>query len=149
MPRLDKTKLVLTVYTTPWPYDEGFVPEVTVVVVASALTTSFTVPEPAWKLLSPLYCAVIKWAPTASVLVESDAALFERLTVPNEVEPSRKVTVPVGVPLPENCNAVVRVTLWPNCAALGLADTLVVVEAWVMVTDALDELLPVQLLSPE
>src|SRR5690242_633 len=50
------------------------------------------------KAPSPLYCAVMAWIPT-TVKVESRVA--EPLTngaVPNRVDPSKNVTVPVGVP---------------------------------------------------
>ena len=50
------------------------------------------------KLASPLYFAVRACAPEAKVESESWAALPETVAVPREVEPSKKVTVPVEVP---------------------------------------------------
>src|SRR5207249_10022063 len=51
------------------------------------------------KLASPPYDALIEWEPTASVLV-TNVAWPEpfRVPVPRVLEPSMKVTVPVGVP---------------------------------------------------
>src|SRR6058998_3627851 len=53
------------------------------------------------KFASPPYDALIEWEPTASVLV-TNVAWPEpfRVPVPRVLEPSLKVTVPVGVPAP-------------------------------------------------
>src|SRR3954465_1612835 len=47
---------------------------------------------------SPAYCAVTWCRPVVSAEVENAAIPLTTVAVPSEVEPSRKVTVPVGVP---------------------------------------------------
>jgi hypothetical protein len=88
--------------------------------------------------------------PTASDDVESVALPEPRAAVPNVVEPSRKVTVPVGVPV-AGATAVtvaVNVTVCPKTD--GLTDEVTVVELTPFTTvcvRAADVLL-VKLLSP-
>jgi hypothetical protein len=55
------------------------------------------------KRVSPPYCAVMEWLPAASELLEK-VATPEVLSVPvpKDVVPSRKVTVPVGMAVPED-----------------------------------------------
>src|SRR5213080_4273274 len=69
------------------------------------------------KLASPPYDALIEWEPTASVLVTNVAwpELFS-VPVPRVLEPSLKVTVPVGVPAPGlfAATVAVKVTGCPN-----------------------------------
>src|SRR5437773_1904196 len=69
------------------------------------------------KLASPPYDALIEWEPTASVLVVNVAwpEPFS-VPVPRALEPSLKVTVPVGVPAPGlfAVTVAVKVTGCPN-----------------------------------
>ena len=48
----------------------------------------------------PPYTTVIEWLPTAKLEVLKVALPPESVAVPKVVEPSRKLTVPDGVPLP-------------------------------------------------
>src|SRR5215210_3757024 len=58
--------------------------------------------------------------PSADVLKEAEPA--ESGAVPRTVGPSRKVTVPVGVPEPDvGVTVVVKVTDWPAVDGLGVA----------------------------
>lgn len=87
------------VKVTDWPKADGFRLETTVVVVAAGLTVCVSAAEVlAEKLASLLYFAVMECAPEVKVERESWAALLETVDVPSEVEPSKKVTVPVAVP---------------------------------------------------
>jgi len=65
------------------------------------------------KLVSPLYSALMVWVPTVSVAVSSVATPPDRALVPRVVVPSLKVTVPVGVPAPEDTVAV-KTTVCPK-----------------------------------
>ena len=72
--------------------------------------------------------------PTAKALVLSVAAngpLPEIVLLPNGVEPSLKVTMPVGVPLPGlvMLTVPVNVTDWPKTEGVTLVATVVVVLA--------------------
>jgi len=75
---------------------------------------------------SPEYCTVIVWAPGASVFVVQEAlALADNVSVAQPesvVPPSRKLTVPVGVPaLPET--AACSVTAWLMVEGLAVEVT--------------------------
>lgn len=88
------------------------------------------------KFVSPVYWAVIECAPTESALVVSvawRAALS--VAVPSEVVPSRKVTVPVGVPLPgaTTFTVAVKVTACPTVAGFTDDATVVVVPCFVTI----------------
>src|SRR5688572_19009782 len=93
-----------------------------VMLVLALLTTcGLPVREPVLELKSvlPLYCAVIVWLPTASADVVHVATPAARATLAQpatEPAPSRKLTVPVGVPAPGATAATVavNVTLSPN-----------------------------------
>jgi hypothetical protein len=76
------------------------------------------------KFESPLYAAVIACVPTVSVLVESVATpLLLRVEVPRLVEPSRKLTVPVGTPLSNpGCGVTVAVKVTDCPKPDGLRD---------------------------
>src|SRR6266850_6800473 len=68
---------------------------------------------------SPEYRAVIACTPAASALVVSVArSEASRGRVPREVAPSKKVTVPVGVPVAggKTATVAVNVTGWPTTA---------------------------------
>lgn len=62
------------------------------------------------KFVSPLYLAVMGCEPTDKLGGESCAVLLETVTVPKDMLPSRKVTAPVAVPLPDDCTVAVKTT---------------------------------------
>jgi hypothetical protein len=84
-----------------------------------------------------------------------NAALPDELrgAVPNVVAPSVKVTVPVGVPVPEvGVTTAMKVTLWPKTDGLCEDDSVVIVPVvldeftvWVIAV----EVLALKLESPE
>src|SRR6266571_4594494 len=88
------------------------------------------------KFASPPYDALIEWEPTASVLV-TNVAWPEpfRVPVPRVLEPSLKVTVPVGVPAPLvfAFTVAVKVTGCPDTDGLIEETTPVVVPGSVVV----------------
>src|SRR5205809_921127 len=70
------------------------------------------------------------WLPTARAEVENIAVpVADRVTVASVMLPSRKLTVPVGVPAPgaPALTVAVKVTAWPNTAALAEEITVVLV----------------------
>jgi hypothetical protein len=83
------------------------------------------------------------WLPTASVEVANVALPELKAAVARVAAPSRKVTVPVGVPAPGETalTVAVKVTAWPNTD--GFTDEVTVVElealltVWVMAADVL------------
>jgi hypothetical protein len=103
------------------------------------------------KFESPAYAAVIEWVPTASVDVVKEAApLVFSVAVPRETVPSRKATVPVGVPELADEIVAVKVTGAPlDVEGAELSKAVVVaaaaVECMVSVTAA--EVLEVKLES--
>ena len=101
------------VKVTDFPAAEGLALEVNVVTVAAGLTTCANPAELlARKLESPLYLALIECEPTVRAVAEIAyvATPPERLALPSEVLPSKKETVPVGVPLYAGVTVAVRVT---------------------------------------
>ena len=72
------------------------------------------------------------------------------MPIPNVVVPSAKVTLPVGIPAPgaTAVTVAVNVTSWP--ALEGLADdiTVVLVDAWLTVWVAVDEVPEAKTVSP-
>jgi hypothetical protein len=70
--------------------------------------------------------------------------------VPRTVEPSRKVTVPVGTPAPGATapTFAASITGCPKIAGLGDADTVVAVPAWFTTCDKGVDALGAKLLSP-
>jgi hypothetical protein len=125
----------VAVKVTLCPTTDGLSDEVTVVVVLALFTTwvntALVLPL---KLESPLYFAVIEWDPTDSVLVMKVVEPDARVPVPRVVVPSRKVTVPVGVPVPEvGATVAVNVTDCPKTD--GFADDVTVVVVPVVPTD--------------
>lgn len=73
-----------------------------------------------------------------------------RLPVPNTVAPSRKVTVPVGVPAPGATppTFAVSITVCPRIDGLGDADTVVVVPAWLTTCVSANDVLGAKFTSP-
>lgn len=100
-----------------------------VVIFDGVETTTVTTGDvDALKFESPEYAAVMVCVPFERDAVENVAVPDVTATVPSSVVPSLKVTVPVGVPLPD-CGAIVAVnfTLWPavSCRVDALSDVLV------------------------
>jgi hypothetical protein len=91
---------------------------------------------------------VIVWLPAASVAVDIEAVPELKLAVPNVIAESRKVTVPVAVPV--NCGVIVavNVTVWPKIDGFNeLATVLALVALFNVCVMAADALL-LMLLSP-
>jgi hypothetical protein len=125
--------VTVAVSVTACPNTEGFAEEATVVAVDALFTVSLDAADVlVLKLLSPPYTAVIEWVPTASRAVVNVAwrAAFT-VPVPRVVVPSKKVTVPVGVPAPGALavTVAVNVTARPKTELVGEAAVVVVVEA--------------------
>src|SRR6266850_4021995 len=66
--------------------------------VASAVTCRGILSLLGKKTPSPLYCAVMAWIPTSVRIASKVAEPFVNGAVPNRLEPSKNVTVPVGAP---------------------------------------------------
>ncbi len=104
------------VKVTDLPTADGFALEVSVAEVAAGFTICARVEEVlARKLESPLYFAEMECEPARS---EVDAVVRvatppDSVALPSEVLPSKKVTVPVGVPPNAGATAAVNVTDWP------------------------------------
>lgn len=128
--------------------------EAVVAIFAGAETTIVTVAESdASKFASPEYDTVMEWVPAASVLELKDAAPATSAGIASCVGPSRTVTVPVGVPLPEvGATEIFSVNIWPvvSCVADGDAEVVVVVFAGAdTVTLTPDDVEPAKFVSPE
>jgi hypothetical protein len=74
---------------------------------------------------------VIEWLPASRLDVEKVAVPPFSVPVPSVVDPSLKVTLPVGAPAPGvlTLTFAVNVTLWPYTDGLIEADKFVVVAA--------------------
>ena len=82
------------------------------------------------KFASPEYWTVRECVPFVRVEVVSVAEPELRFAVPIWVVPSRKATVPVGVPEPDlGATVAVKVTLWPVSSCVLEAASVVVVAA--------------------
>jgi len=82
---------------TVWPATDGLREEPTVTVAAAFETDTVTGAEVLPPLpASPLYTAVIEWAPTARFAAVAAAAPLLNADVPSTVAPSRNCTVPVA-----------------------------------------------------
>jgi hypothetical protein len=131
VPAPGDTTATVAVNVTDCPNTDGLADEVRVVVVFALLTvwvrTALVLPE---KLESPLYLAVIEWDPTASVDVANVATPPDSVPVPRVVVPSRKVTVPVGVPVAGGTGATVAVNVTDCPKTDGLAEDVTVVVVW-------------------
>src|SRR5207247_3355325 len=125
--------VTVAVNFTDCPNTDGFNEELTDVVVPYfTVCVSVGVVLPV-KFPSPPYDAVIEWEPTASVLVTNVPwPEPSRVPVPRTVEPSLKVTVPVGVPAPGlfAVTVAVNVTACPDSDGLAEEVTTVAVLAF-------------------
>jgi hypothetical protein len=64
---------------------------------------------------------VILWVAAASVLIATDALPLLRAAVPRFVVPSKKLTLPEGVPPPEEETVAERLTFAPAVTGFGVA----------------------------
>ena len=88
------------------------------------------------KFPSPLYEAVILWAPIPRLEVDSEyGPAPETPEVPILLPPFRYVIVPVGVPPPGAVRLVPIVTAWPNVLDAGTEGVLRLTEAFVATVD--------------
>ena len=90
----------VAVKVTDWPNAEGLAEEATAVVVFAVFTVCVSAEEVlALKLPLPPYAAVMEWDPAVSAEVVSVATpeLLIAIALPSVVDPSLKVTEPVGV----------------------------------------------------
>ena len=90
------------------------------------------------------------WLPTASVEVANVALPELKAAVARVAAPSRKVTVPVGVPAPGETalTVAVKVTAWPNTDGFTDEVTVVELEALLTVWVIAVEMLELKLASP-
>ena len=87
--------------------------------------------------------------PTERLEVDRDAVPPLSVIVPNEVEPSLNITLPVGVAVPDNGVMVaVNFTLVPKVDGLRLETTAVVAPAGFIVWVNTNDVLPLNVLSP-
>lgn len=117
---------------TDCPIGDGFAFEVSVVSVAAGPTVCANAAEVlVRKWESPLYFAVSECEPSISgvVCVLKVATPPDRLPLPSEVLPSKKVTLPVGAPPYAGVTVAVKVTTWPYEEGLVLELTVVDVPA--------------------
>jgi hypothetical protein len=93
---------------------------------------------------------VSAWDPTLNVDVVSDATPPLSVPEPSVVAPSKKLTVPVGVPAPGATTATVavRVLACPKTDGSGLEVKVAVVDAWFTVCVSTGDVEPVKLASP-
>src|SRR5205823_1863225 len=91
----------VAVKVTAWPNTDGLAEEITVLVLLTWLTVWVMAADMLLpKLVSPPYTAVIGWAPTGKLTVVNVARpMALSVPVPRLMALSRKVTVPVGVPV--------------------------------------------------
>ena len=97
--------LTIAVRVTKPPEVDGFGFDVSVVLVA-VLAAGFTVCVSTLEVLvvkplSPRYTAVIAWVPAVRLELLKLAVPATRFCEPNKVLASRKLTVPVGTPVPD------------------------------------------------
>jgi hypothetical protein len=135
----------VAVSMTDWPKTEEARDEATEVVVAAARTDWVSAVDVlAVKLVSPAKTAVIERSPTGSEVTVSDAIPAESsVALPRGTAPSKKVTIPVGVPAPGACGATVavKVTDCPNTGEAADETTEVVVAAALTVCVSTEDVL--------
>jgi hypothetical protein len=100
VPAPGATAATVAVNLTDCPYTEGLTEETAAVVEAALLTVWVNAAEVLPKNApSPPYAALIGWLPTGSADVLNIATPPLSGTVPSVVDPSLKLTEPVGVPV--------------------------------------------------
>src|SRR5262245_62441504 len=126
----DAVGVTVAVKVTVWPAKAGFGEAVTVVVVEAACTVSVIAAERLGaKSAVPLNTAVTEWLP--EVLNGALSTAFppaSRLALAIAMVPSKKVTVPEGVPV-VLVTVADRWTVWPTDGALTSVASAVVVDA--------------------
>jgi hypothetical protein len=146
-------EVIVAVNVTGAPPDAEAAELSNAAVVAASVMVSVTAAEvlPA-KFALPLYLAVTRCAPTESVdVVMVATTLLFRVPVPSVVDPSRKVTVPVGMPEVLEVMVAVNVTAVPLGADRAEVTRAAVVAgstAGVMVSVTAAEVLARNLASP-
>jgi hypothetical protein len=128
--------------------------EVVVLIFAGAETVIEIADEAdAAKFVSPEYATVMECEPAARVLVLYDAAPPTSAGMASCVGPSRTVTVPVGVPVPEfRATEIFKVSICPVVSCVADAETDVVVAIFAAaetVTSTAGEVDPEKFASPE
>ena len=121
--------VTVAVKVTNCPTPDGLADDATAVVVdtSAAFTTCDSDDVLGAKLPSPPYDAVIECVPWVSAAVANVAVpVLSSAPVPSVVAPSKNVTVPVGVPVPD-VGATVTVNVTDCPTADGLAEELSVV----------------------
>lgn len=119
-----------TVNVTDCPPTAGFSEEASVVVVVrGVITNGFAAELLKAKFESPEYWAIIECEPTASEEMLSVACPAPNVLVPSKIPLSRKLTLPVGVPVGVVETVAVIVTTWPNMPGFGDGLTVVTVAA--------------------
>jgi hypothetical protein len=145
------TTAIVAVRVLACPNTDGSGVEVSVAVVEAWFTVwvSTGEVEPV-KPASPLYTAVSACDPTLNDDVVNDAAPPASVEVPRGVAPSKKLTVPVGVPAPGVTTAIVavRVLACPKTDGSGLEVKVAVAEAWFTVWVSTRDVELVKLVSP-
>src|SRR2546425_1102642 len=134
-----ETTLTVAVKVVDWPNRVGLTEDVSAVMVSALLTTWVRATEvEGLKLVSLLYVTVMPGLAVGSALVLNAAGVtpppVDNVPVPSVVEPSLKVTVPVGLAaaaLPGELTLTVAVkgTHWPETEGLTEETTVVVVSA--------------------
>ncbi len=107
--------VMVAVKVTVSPDFDGFDDELIATDVAALLTVCVMSVELGRKVASPVYSAVMVWAPALMAVVGREVAEplpFSATGAPKLVPSILNCTVPVGVPDPE-VTVAVNVTLWP------------------------------------
>jgi hypothetical protein len=145
--------VIVAVNVSGLPLDAEAAEATMVAVVAAAATEVMVSVIAAEVLLAefalPAYLPVIECVPTASVeVVKVATPLLFSVPVPSAVVPSRKVTVPVGVPETLDVIVAVNVTGAPLDAEAAELTSTEVVAARVMVSETAAEVLAAKLELP-
>src|SRR5262245_532988 len=131
VPAPGATTATLAVKVTDWPVAAGLTDDSRATAVDARLTVWARAAEVLFaKSPVPAKEAVSAWLPTPSDTGRLAWPVASTCAVPSTVLPSRKVTVPVGVPAAEATEAL-SVTGWPKTAT-SADEPMVVVVAWVV-----------------
>lgn len=96
----------------------------------------------------PPYTAVIEWLPTVRVEVVNFALPALSVRAPSTVAPFLKVTLPVGIPVVDECTVVVNVTAAPKTDGFFEDTSVVVVAAFVTACVIAGDVLAVKFVLP-
>src|SRR5262245_12802671 len=152
VPLAGTATFTVAVNVTGRPNTAGLMEEATTVVVGPGATVSVSAGEVLGATFpSPLYSALRGCAATVRPLTVSFAcpAAFSTIVL-SIVGPSRKVTVPVGVPVAGATTLTVAVTTngWPMTDGFGTAVTVVALAARTMAWGNTVDTLPLKLVLP-